>query len=269
MTHFQDPDAGRSFARYLGLSMEEVGEVRPGGAEVRGVVPVIDHLRIADGSIALGALLGLADSVAGLCSGLAALPGWIVSTNVMLRAVADDAVGPLELRAGVLRAGRHSVVTAVTIHDSGAQDRLLADGSLTSAVLQPADGPPIYARPLRLDLLDADLGAVPPLDEFLGARVTAPDTLTIPITDAVRNPWGILHGAATAALVDLAALHVTGACRTTDAVLHFLAPGRVGPVRATGSVIGTRADGHVVRVEIRDVGADDRPLAFAIVTARD
>ncbi len=267
MTGFHDPDAGRDFARYLGLTMTEVGEPAPGTARVHGTVAASDHLRRPDGTIAMGALLGLADSVAGLCGGLAALPGWVVSTNLMLRAVAPAVTGPLELRTEVLRAGKKAVVTGVTIHDAGADGRLVADGALTSAVLQPADGPPVYDRPLVLDMGSAGPDARP-LPEFLAVEAVDATTVRIPVTDEVRNPWGILHGAATAALVDLAAQHATGAGTTSDAVLHFLRPGRVGPVTATTRAIGDRPDGVLVRVEIRDTGADDRLMAIAIATAR-
>jgi acyl-coenzyme A thioesterase PaaI-like protein len=265
-SRFGDPDAGRSVARYLGLTLEEIGEVREGAATVRGHAPAPEYLRAPDGTIAMGALLGLADSVAGLCGGLAALPGWVVSTNLMLRAVHLDVVGPLALRADVLRAGRNAVVTSVSIRDSGAEDRLVADGALTSAILVPDGGPPVYDRPLRLDAPTLDPSVTPKLADFLGTRAVADGTLAVDVTEQLRNPWGILHGGATAALVDLAARHATGGRATTDAVLHFLAPGRVGPVTASVTTVGTRADGTLVRAEVRDQGADDRLMAVAVAT---
>jgi uncharacterized protein (TIGR00369 family) len=108
---------------------------------------------------------------------------------------------------------------------------------------------------------------VPSVDEWLGARPFDATAVEMPLADSLRNPWGILHGGAVASLVDLAAEHVTGGI-TTDVVLHFLAPNRVGPVRATAVPIGAgrRADGTVLRVEVRDVGAD-RATALAIATA--
>ena len=266
MSRFDDPDAGRSVARYLGLTLQEVGEPREGAATVVGHAPAPAHLRTADGRIAMGALLGLADSVAGLCGGLAALPGWVVSTNLMLRAVDLDVVGPLTLRADVLRAGRNSVVTSVTVHDAGAADRLVADGALTSAILQPDGGPPVYERPLLLTAPPMDPATTPALADYLGARPLDADTLAIDVTEQLRNPWGILHGGVTAALVDLAGRHATGGRATTDTVLHFLAPGRVGPVTARVVAVGTRADGALVRVEVRDEGADDRLMAVAVAT---
>ena len=76
------------------------------------------------------------------------------------------------------------------------------------------------------------------------------------INDRVRNPWGILHGGATAVLVDAAATHTIGPdAATADVVLHFLRPGRVGPAIARTSILGRRRDGHLLRVEVVDAGA--------------
>jgi uncharacterized protein (TIGR00369 family) len=266
VSRFADPDAGRSVARYLGLTLEEVGEPREGAATVVGHAPAPGYLRAPDGRIATGALLGLADSVAGLCGGLAALPGWVVSTNLMLRAVALDVVGPLALRADVLRAGRNAVVTGVSVRDAGAGDRLVADGALTSAILVPDGGPPVYERPLVLTAPPVDAATTPALPDYLGIEAVDDATLAIEVTDELRNPWGILHGGVTAALVDLAGRHATGGAATTDTVLHFLAPGRVGPVTARVGTVGTRADGALVRVEVHDRGADDRLMAVAVAT---
>lgn len=266
MTRFDDPDAGRSVARYLGLTLQEVGTPREGGASVVGDAPAPAHLRAENGTIAMGALLALADSVAGLCGGLAALPGWVVSTNLMLRAVHLDVDGPLALRADVLRAGRNAVVTGVTIHDAGADDRLVADGALTSAILVPDGGPPVYERPMRLEAPPLDAPTTPHLSEFLGIRSRSDEVLAIDVDDHLRNPWGIVHGGVTAALIDLAARHTTGGSATTDTVLHFLAPGRVGPVTARVRPAGVRPDGTLVRVEVRDEGADDRLMAISVAT---
>ena len=137
---------------------------------------------------------------------------------------------------------------------------------LTSAILVPDGGPPVYDRPLRLDAPTLDPAVTPKLADFLGTRAVADDALAIDVTEQLRNPWGILHGGATAALVDLAARHATGGRATTDTVLHFLAPGRVGPVTARVATVGARADGTLVRVEVRDEGADDRLMAIAVAT---
>ena len=214
-----------------------------------------------------GALLTMLDNVGGLCGGLAALPeGWVVSTNLSARSVRLEHKGPFRIDARVLRQGRASVVTAVEIHDEGAGDALVMDGVLTSAILVPQNGPPKWDRPLVLDPGDPPATTPPRVPEWLGVHDVDALTLEMPLTDTLRNPWGILHGGAVASLVDCAAEHATGGI-TTDVVLHFLAPNRVGPVRAAAEVIGTRADGTVLRVEVRDEGPA-RVTAVAVVTSR-
>ena len=268
MNGFQDPDAGRSIARYMGLAMREVADAETETVQLTGQAPAANYLRSDDGGIAMGALLTLADSVGGLCGGLAALPGWVVSTNLMLRAVNRQVVGPIGLASTLLRVGKHATVTGVTITDLGADDALVADGAVTSAVLEPAGGPPVYERPFALSAAPLDDAATPHLTEFLGAQPSGRDQLTLEITDELRNPWGILHGGVTAALVDLAGIHATGAAATTDCVLHFVSPGRIGPVTATVASHGVRPDGRLLRIEVHDQGNENRLMAVAVTTVQ-
>jgi uncharacterized protein (TIGR00369 family) len=267
---FPNRETGRDVSRYIGVELHEV-EGAPGESSPRvvGHAPASDYLRGPSGGVRAGALLTMLDSVGGLCGGLAALPeGWVVSTNVSARSLPVNHVGPLRVDAWVLRQGRASVVTAVTIRDEGRGNALVVDGVLTSAVLVPENGPPQWTRPLSLSPGPPLPAPVPTLTEWLGARPLGADEVEMPLAPSLRNPWGILHGGAVASLVDVAAEHATGGV-TTDVVLHFLAPNRVGPVRASAVPIGAgrRADGTVMRVEVRDVGAD-RVTALAIATAQ-
>ena len=266
---FPNRETGRDVSRYTRVELHEVEGV-PGerASRVVGHAPASDHLRGPAGGVRAGALLTMLDSVGGLCGGLAALPaGWVVSTNLSARCLPVQHVGPFRIDAWVLRRGRASVVTAVTIRDEGESNTLVVDGVLTSAVLVPENGPPQWTRPLSLRAGEPLPEPVPRVDEWLGAHPFDATAIEMPLADSLRNPWGILHGGAVASLVDLAAEHVTGGI-TTDVVLHFHAPNRVGPVRATAIPIGAgrRADGTVLRVEVRDAGAD-RVTALAIAIA--
>jgi uncharacterized protein (TIGR00369 family) len=263
---FSGPETGRDVSRYVRVEMQEV-EGTAAGPVLVGRAPAAEHLRGPSGGVRGGALLTLLDNVGGLCGGLAALPeGWVVSTNLSARSVRLQHVGPFRIDARVLRQGRASVVTAVDIRDEGADDALVMDGVLTSAILVPQNGPPKWDRPLRLDPGEAPAEAPPHIPDWLGVRAVDGLTLEMPLRDTLRNPWGILHGGAVASLIDCTAEHATGGI-TTDVVLHFLAPNRAGPVRAVAEVIGQRADGTVLRVEVRDEGAA-RVTAVAVVTAR-
>ena len=112
-----------------------------------------------------------------------------------------------------------------------------------------------------------DIGSLT-MEQWLDARVVDDTALEMEMRDALRNPWGILHGGVTAALVDACVEHATGGGIAADVVLHYLSPNRIGPVQARATRMGTRSDGEVVRVEVRDIGSD-RVTALAVVTAAD
>jgi uncharacterized protein (TIGR00369 family) len=253
---------GRGVSHYVGVALQETDE-----GTIVGYAPAASHLRGAHGETRAGALLTMIDNVGGISSGLAALPdGWVVSTNLAARTFANNSVGPFRVDARVLRRGRNNVVTAVQIRDEGARDMLVGDGVLTSAILVPENGPPDFPRPLRMQA-DAPLPEpVRALDAWLGIQTVDDTTLEIALADELRNPWGILHGGVVAFLVDMTAEHATG-LPTRDAVVHFIAPNRVGPVQARARIVGVRNDEQVARVEVRDVGAA-RVTAVAIVTTR-
>jgi uncharacterized protein (TIGR00369 family) len=268
VTAFANREIGRDVNRVTQVAMHEPSvPASPTETHVVGEVRTLDHLRGAGGSVRAGALLTMADTIGGMCAGLTALPGWVVSTNLMLRTVPGAHVGPLALESTVLRAGRKAIVTQVEIRDSGAGDVPVADGVLTSAVLEPEGGPPDFPRPMQLVPPVSDEPILPLLEFFsVGAHAQG---VALPITDRVRNPWGILHGGATAVLVDAAGTHAIGeGAVTADVALHFMRPGRVGPAVARPTVVGERADGHVVRIEVVDAGADDRLMAVAVTTVR-
>ena len=251
---------GTDIMRFARLDMHEVEEFR-----IEGRALAVDHLRGRDGAVRAGALLTMLDSAGGVCGGLASLPdGWVVSTNLSARTVSRAPTGPLRIDARLLRKGRNNVVTSVEIADA-ASGRAVMNGVLTSAVLVPENGPPVWNRPLRIGYPDENDVDYLPMERWLDHRIVSALAVEMDLRDTLRNPWGILHGGVTAALVDAAAEHATGGGITTDMVLHYLAPNRVGPVRATASVLGSRSDGTVLRVEIADIGTA-RVTAVAVVT---
>jgi uncharacterized protein (TIGR00369 family) len=253
---------GREVGYFVGVTMREVADLQlEGRAEIR------PHLRGPSGGLRTGALLTMLDNVGGLNGGLAALPdGWVVSTNLAARVTAIARLGPLRIDSRVLRRGRNNVVTSVQIFDEGADEMLVASGVLTSAILVPENGPPQWSRPVVLEPPPGQVAIdMPAMPEWLGIRPAGEHALEIDLADGLRNPWGILHGGVVASLVDLTAEHAAGGT-TTDVVLHFLAPNRIGPVRAQARVLGERSDGTVVRIEVRDEGAG-RTTAIAIATS--
>lgn len=262
--------AGRAIGAYLGISLREV---TPAGGEqpptITGSLPVAAGARSPAGGLTAGALLTAADSVAGICAGLAALPRWVVSTNLHLRIVRPAHGGTLLLSSRVLRVGRDAVVTDAWIRDES--DEPVAVGFLTSSALAPAGGPPALPRPVVLPAPEEPGAARTHWTDFFAIGPGTGDAVArLELRDHLRNPWGILHGGAVAVLADAAAVAAVRATTgrdgvTTGCALHFLAPARQGPVDARAHVVGERPGGHVVRVALADRGAG-RVVATATAT---
>ena len=241
------------------------------------------HLSPTGQPLGSGVLATLVDNVGGMASGLSVLPDWIVTTNLTLRRPVPEAgatpPGPLALSTRVLRRGRNSVVTEVDAR--GPDGSLVASAWMTSAVLSPEAGPPPVPRPVRprpVPPVDDPLYSSAPEAFFALEAGSQPGEMRIDAPPRLRNPWGIVHGGALAMVVDAAAraavAHPTGidadpdALVTTDLVIHFLSPARVGPVIARAELVGSREDDHLVRVTVHDQGADHRSVALAVLTVR-
>jgi uncharacterized protein (TIGR00369 family) len=137
----------------------------------------------------------------------------------------------------------------------------------------PEAGVPQWDRPAVLHgILEADTKIDGNLEEFyawLGLRDAQNGVgIELDVFDELRNPWGIVHGGVTASLIDAAAVRaVPGGVALVDATVHYLAPSRIGPLSAVGTVLGRRAHDTVVRIEVRDLGRD-RTTAIAIAAVR-
>jgi uncharacterized protein (TIGR00369 family) len=274
-----DVDRRRHVSDYFRLERWEVpdgdGAERP--STVFGRAPVDAHQRGPGGGLRTGGLLTSLDSLGGVTSGLAVLPRWIVTTSLMATVSELAHVGPLRLRADVLRRGRNSVVTSLDVVDEGADDRHVAAATMTCAVLDPGAMALEFERPLVLAMPEARPGSVSPVEFFCIEPGEGPVT-RLRLEDQLRNPWGILHGGAVAMLADEAACRAArdaapGAAgpngvAATDVVLHYLRPVKVGPVEARCRVLGTRVGRTTVRVAIHDVGADDRLVTAGSVTVQ-
>jgi uncharacterized protein (TIGR00369 family) len=87
------------------------------------------------------------------------------------------------------------------------------------------------------------------------------------------GPAGSVEGGVISTIVDVAAgataVSSLGALvATADMTIHFLAPGRIGPIRATGQALRARNGIAVIEVRVVDVGKDDRLCTVALVTMR-
>ena len=274
---------GIGVAMYLAMPILEIGDGTAPLPHTRGEFAVQDHLVDSDGRLGTGLLASIADSIGGMTSGLACLPDWIVTTNLTLRRAPDALAGPrgtgsLTLDTRILRRGRSSVVGRTDVTDQAGNP--VATTWMTCAVLTPAGGPPPFTRPVRLDhreVPDDPVFRTSPEEFFALGAGERPGFAVLDVSDRLRNPWGILHGGSVAVVLDAAARSLvasvpapvpTPGVIVTDLVIHYLSPGRVGPVHAVAEAIGTRGAEVTVRISVRDHGADDRLMALAIATVR-
>lgn len=117
------------------------------------------------------------------------------------------------------------------------------------------------------------------LEKFLGLRLMgSPDhedgiIVEMEMRDDLRGPTDSLDGGAIATMMDVAgvgcAAHALRQLVTTlDLSLSFLAPGKVGPIRATAIPLRVGRDMVVVEGRITDLGNDGRLIAAALLTAK-
>lgn len=98
-------------------------------------------------------------------------------------------------------------------------------------------------------------------------------TVVMNMRDDLRGPAGSLEGGVVSTLADVAsasaaAAQVGALVATQHISISFLAPGRDGPIRATGGVLRAGRDDAVAEVRVVDTGKEDRLMAVALVTVR-
>lgn len=112
-----------------------------------------------------------------------------------------------------------------------------------------------------------------PFFEHLGLRWNTLDqdriSVELELRDDLRGPAGTLQGGIIATLVDVAAastaaLTGTSFVATTEMTIHYLAPGRVGPVRAVGELLRSGPRSFTVEARVYDEGKDNRLMAVAL-----
>jgi acyl-coenzyme A thioesterase PaaI-like protein len=268
----------------MGLSFETAGGVSTAR------LPWTPALSSPSGRLRVGALAVLADCVSGYRAVRDFDGAWIGTSELAIHGPFRPTAGPVVATADLLRRRRTGAVYDVVVDggDPGSPPVAVATVTLgllsrqgerkvTETITRQADGAPASraAPPLRsvTDLLDVE-GAGP-----------GDSGLRLEIGGGVRNSWGVLAGGIISILCELEAERAAGAaygapCAVEALGMHFLAPGRVGPVVARATLLtpirsspGGAGTGHPhdvpahLRVRVEDAGADHRLIATATATA--
>ncbi|MBS1797229.1 MAG: PaaI family thioesterase [Acidobacteria bacterium] len=96
-------------------------------------------------------------------------------------------------------------------------------------------------------------------------------TLRLPMRDELRQPYGLLHGGATASLIDTAMAYACISClakdeksTTIDLTVHYLRPHTDGAVLCTAKVV--RHGRRVLTVSAEAVNEQGKLIATALST---
>ncbi len=251
----------------------------------RSMSPLTDAVRDASGAAGLGYLVGLVDvntAMVGLC---ASSPDWTATSDLMLHESAPLVHGPTIVESHLTRAGSRLVVVGVDIYDGDGltdMDELtdpieltrVATGLVTfarvpaSTSAASATWDPLSTVGVRRHLERTEDLPSAPLLERIGLEVidAAGGVVELANSPYVRNSRGRINGGVLGMVFQGAAEAVVPGHVGSDLHIHYLASGRVGPIR-THTVVVREADGHVVcRVQALDAGADDLLVAQATVT---
>jgi uncharacterized protein (TIGR00369 family) len=171
----------------------------------------------------------LIDATAGVVCGAAAVPDWVVTADLQFRVVSPCTTGPLRADAVAVRPGRRQSAGEVHVYDEGADERLIAHGTVNHLViakdadLDVPDDMPIgvrYGPASPIDFTPA------PLAEHFGLR-SEPGTgvAELDVVGDAVNPLEILHGGLVSFLAIASArslLPDPTSYRVTDVVLRFV-----------------------------------------------
>jgi acyl-coenzyme A thioesterase PaaI-like protein len=243
------------------------------GEEVAVRAPAVPEVHNRAGSVAAGGLGVAVDVIGGNLALRAVQPDWSVTSSLalhLLRPLTRD----FEVTGAPLRAGATQVVLDVEVGDGDRSAGPCAIASMTFTRIPRRENMIPYreADTDRFTFADADSGLSAPFLAQLGCRVIDAESgvVELAVADYVRNSMGALQGGAVVALVDAAAESVASvrmveSVVTQDVQLHFLALGRVGPVRTRARWLGGTPHEARLRVELFDTGQRDRLMSVAVV----
>ncbi|HEY1636417.1 MAG TPA: hypothetical protein VGF64_16785 [Acidimicrobiales bacterium] len=221
---------------------------------------ITDAMRDSSGQVSVGALITLADIACSRVALSVAAPDFVATLDLSVTTGARPAEGRVRTDARLLRAGSKVVSIDGDVDAvgpiTGSFVRIPNEASLVSRV------PAIGVRS-RLDHVGPLLTGS--ITDRMGMRVTA-DAAELDQSDYVGNSFGTINGGALGFLVAAAAEAVIGET-ATDITIRYLDQTKVGPARATTSIVRRSAGHAIADVIVRDIGAGGVPLARALVGA--
>ncbi len=225
------------------------------------------------GGVRAGVIATLVDVIGGAEATRAVRPNWVATCDLMLHLADCPATGAVIARSRLLRRGRSTAVIEVDLRGEESDGASVGLATLTFSVLESRTelqqrDPRTY--PARTEFFSKGPGLEAPIFDRLGVRPApgAPGDFELASASYNLNSLNATQGGALALLVEASAEaavsqpgEASGVVR--DLEIHYLALGRTGPFRAHPRILRRGSESTLVRVDLVDTGADDRPVVMA------
>jgi acyl-coenzyme A thioesterase PaaI-like protein len=228
------------------------------GVSMVGDATLSEALRSPSSGLPRASVLAtIADCIAGVPACLSTAPRLAVTLDIAVRNVAPPwrCGDRLEVAGEIVKQGRSTVAGEVRFSDAETHELVALSYVTFMASPRPQDVAPVMLRGMRTT------GSMPiAFPDYIGLRTVEPGVAEIDLVHFVMQASQSLQGGAVALLGEMAVESLTSA-PVLDLDVRYLSAVRVGPGRATARRFGR----DLVRVEVRDVGSNDRLAALIYV----
>lgn len=264
--------------RDLGLSVRFQGR---GRATIQAAV--VPEVCTEAGAVHLGVLATLVDVLGGFLCMEAFSPDWMATANLSLHTcgTVSTEAGAMSASGRLLRSGRTTATVQAEFfcgHGSlhGRSDPMgvaMTTYARIEGVRAGSWANVRQAQPIDFGHTGGTVGLRQHIIQRSGIQECpeTPGGILLNMSGYVRNSFGSLQGGMMALMADVAGTSAARAksgrgLTTRDLVLHYLSPGRVGPITTRAQVLRSNEASVLSRIEIMDAGDDDRVIAMAMNT---
>ena len=197
---------------------------------------------------------------------------WVTALTQIDIAVLDGAsdVGEVFLTGQVIREARSQIFTEARIFDAADPDRVVGFGTANWSVIVPTPAGFEYPAP---GIGVEGMAEPPPLWQAYSGQRRPDGLIEIPSLSPAIGTDRLHHGPMLV-ITETAAREAAAGALGTDLLaveqlaLTIVAPGRSGPFVATPVFVAAHRETVGCRVELRDLGHDDRLVASAFIRLR-
>ena len=244
--------------------------------------PVVPQVCTDSHTMHVGVIAMLVDILGGYLSARAAYPDWVATADLTMHTVHRVTSGILTAVGSVTRAGRTAFVVEVNIREE--RNFSTQHAMPVGSAIMTFSKLPRREDTLELEIDEnandvfrfalSDSGLTEHFLDKIGLKILDASTgiLELRLTNYIRNSFRSLQGGMIAILADIAGQKVARAATgklltTSDLTIHYLAPGKTGPFRTTTRLLRLTDDTALTRIDITDMGVDNRLISVVLNTA--